>query len=78
MIVLAATRVDDRGHFKYVVEGVGRSGFMATDDLSAVVDTLEGIGVDNPYRFVSHAEQWGMVELVDLGSRSQPYVPTSP
>jgi hypothetical protein len=64
MVVVAATRVDDRGHFRYVIEGAGKEKSVATDDLSAVVSTLQTIGVQNPYRFVSHAEQWGMVEVV--------------
>jgi hypothetical protein len=64
MIVLAAIRVDDRGHFTYVVEG-GKHRSIVTEDLSAVVSALHGVGVNNPYRFISHAEQWGMVEVVE-------------
>ena len=63
MIILVATRVDDRGHFRYAVEGGQRS--IVTEDPTAVVGALQGVGVNNPYRFISHAEQWGMVEVFE-------------
>ena len=55
MLTLASTRVDERGHFRYVVGGAAGNRSVTTDDLSAVVETLVGVGVRNPYRFLAHA-----------------------
>ena len=69
MTVLLATRVDDRGHFRYVVEAAPLLSII-TEDQSAVVGALRHVGVKNPYRFISHAEQWGAVEVLEKADRS--------
>jgi hypothetical protein len=66
MIFLSATRVDNRGHFRYVIEAVARRS-IDTDDLSDVVVALKGLGVGDPYPYIAHAEQWGAVELSENG-----------
>ena len=63
MVILLATSLDDRGHYRYALEAEPREPWI-TDDISAVVSALRTHGAENPYILVSHAEHCGMVELI--------------
>jgi hypothetical protein len=64
MIVLSATRVDGADQFHYTVAPAGRS-TLATDDAGAAAALLRQYGVEDAYRLVAHARNWGMVEIVE-------------
>ena len=62
MMLLTATRVDERGRFKYVVER-DQDATLESEELAEIVDILKKSGVQTPYRFIAHAEQWGLIEI---------------
>lgn len=68
MILLSAMRIDTGDHFTYRVEPVGRQPIV-TDDAAAAAALLRDFGVTDPHRLVAHAQNWGMVEIVEPEAR---------
>jgi hypothetical protein len=61
MILLTATATNNGG-FRFRVEAPGRDA-METDDPATAAAVLDNLGVDNPHRYVAHAQDWGVVEI---------------
>jgi hypothetical protein len=61
MILLTAT-VITTGGFRFRVEAPGRDS-LETDDPAAAAAVLSDLGVDNPRRYITHAQDWGVVEI---------------
>jgi hypothetical protein len=64
MILLSATRVDVGEHFSYRVEPAGRQPIV-TDDAAAAIALLRDFGIEDPQRMIAHAQNWGVVEIVE-------------